>query len=451
MQPGLTRAVPMGIVGFLAGAALVLLLRALQSMDPLWDAEIGIIGAMLFSTIFFLWGMGAFSREYAQHHVEAYYDDDRGEIVVEGLHHEDDEHHAPEPRRLLSGQVWQIAFWSVVLFAFLFAVTSLPFSPALTISNDPGANANTIGYFTMQIGEREIVVSQLVAFLIFTGITIGTLALVGGLIGSVVYGLSREVAVVKAAGNVPLNALPAASTAGLLPSGEAGDAVTTAPVRSASNRARAFVAPNMAYFALVYPNVVLALMTFGINGDNVVTQLFLAALISLVLTLLLLNLFPGDPARAKELAPAKVLGVGALVFALLMAILTVIVNLSIQVADWLYVPAEPVQGNLPVLMSVFLTPFILDTIFNNSRSLAEKARFVVIPAVLFAVLYIIFYGAAIGLVFATEPLRTMMTAVNVAVIILLLLHTGEVLWVLGKAAGWAARLLRGLPHFLGQR
>lgn len=453
MQPGLTRAVPLGIVGFLLGAALVLLLRGLQSMDPVWDAQIGIIGAMLFATIFFLIGMGAFSREYAHHHMEAYYDDEKGEIVVEGLHeaHEDDPAHPIEPRRILTGQVWQIAFWTTALFVVLLGFASVGFGPALTISNDPGANANAIGYFTMEIAGREVVVSQLVAFLIFAVITVGTLVLVSGLIGNAVYGTSRNVAAVKAQGNVPLNALPAGSVAGLLPSGENAPAVTAVPMRSASNRARAFVAPNMAFFALIYPNVVLGLATFGINGDNVTIQLVLAALISLVLTPLLLNLFPGDPARSKELAPIKVVGVGLVVLVLLVAILTVIVNLSIQAADWLYVPAGPVAANLPLLMAIFLTPFVLDTIFNNSRTLAEKVRFVVVRAVLFAVLYIVFYGAAIGLVFAGEPLRTMVTAINVAVITLLLLHTGEFLWVLGKAAGWVARLLRGLPQFLGQR
>ena len=43
MQPGLTRAIPMGIVGFILGAAFVLVLRSLQSMDPLWDAQIGVL------------------------------------------------------------------------------------------------------------------------------------------------------------------------------------------------------------------------------------------------------------------------------------------------------------------------------------------------------------------------------------------------------------------------
>jgi hypothetical protein len=450
MQPGLTRAVPMSIIGFLLGAALILLLRALQSMDPLWDAEIGIIGAMVFSTIFFLWGMGAFSREYAHHHMEARYDDDKGEIVVEGLHH-DDEHHEPAPRQILTGQIWQVAFWSVVLFAVLLGFTSWSVSPALTISNDPSANKNAIGYFTMELLGREVVVSQLVAFLIFVAITLGTLALIGWLIAGGVYSLSRNVAEVRAVGNVPLHALPASSAAGLLPSGEGAVATTAVPVRSVSNRARAFVAPLMAFFALIYPNVVLGMMTFGINGENVVGQLFVAALVSLVLTLLLLLLFPGDPARQRELSPIRVLAVGVVVFASIYAVLVVITNVTIGLADWLYVPVAPAQTNLPLLMAIFLTPFVMDAIFNNSRTLAEKVRFVVVPSILFAVLYIIFYGAAIGLVFAAEPLRTMMTAINVAVITLLLLYTGEVLWVIGKAAGWVVRLLRGLPQFLGQR
>jgi len=66
-KPGLLRAIPMGIFGFLLGAALVLVVRALQNMDPLWDAGVALSIAPLTTTFFFLWGMGAFNPKMSEH------------------------------------------------------------------------------------------------------------------------------------------------------------------------------------------------------------------------------------------------------------------------------------------------------------------------------------------------------------------------------------------------
>lgn len=66
-KPGLTRAIPMGILGFVIGALLVLAVRALQGMDPLWEPGVALAITPLFTTFFFLWGMGAFNPKMSEH------------------------------------------------------------------------------------------------------------------------------------------------------------------------------------------------------------------------------------------------------------------------------------------------------------------------------------------------------------------------------------------------
>lgn len=448
MQPGLTRAVPMGIGGFMLGAAFVLVLRALQSMEPLWDAQTGIIMAGLGATIGFLWGVGAFNTKLAVHHMEAHYDDTQGIIVVDSGHHDDHEGEA-EGRGLLTGEVWQVAFWTILLFTVIFLFASWQPGPSLTISSDSGANTNTIGYYTMEIAGREIVVSQLTALIIFVAIAFISLGVIGGLIALVFYNLSTGVAEVKAAGNIPLNALPSGSVAGLLTAGDEEGETTGVPYRSASNKARAFVVPSLLNFAVIYPNVVLALATFGIGDTGV--QLTLGALIGLALTMLIISRFTVDPVRQAELAPARVVGVGIVVIVALWAVFSVIVGFVASQATWLYIPVEPVLQQLPLLNALFLAPFVLDLIFNPGRPAGEAARFVIIPALVFNILYPVFYGAAIGLVFPLEPMRTMVTAINVVLITLLVLYPGAVLWSLGKFAAGIVWVLRHVPQFLGQK
>ncbi|HEX2618876.1 MAG TPA: hypothetical protein VHL11_01985, partial [Phototrophicaceae bacterium] len=177
----------------------------------------------------------------------------------------------------------------------------------------------------------------------------------------------------------------------------------------------------------------------------------LGAIISLVITLLILNLFKTDPARKQELAPVRVLGIGLIVMIVLEVVFTVLVSAISGAATWLFVPAGPVIQNLPLLNAIFLTPFVMDLIFNPGRTPQEAARFVITPAVMFNVLYTVFYGAAIGLVLPLEPARTAVSALNVVVIVLLVLYTGEVLWSLGKFAAGIVWVLRHVPQFLGQK
>jgi hypothetical protein len=199
MQPGLTRAVPMGIVGFLIGAGIVLTLRLLQGLDPVWDAEIGVIVATFTASGLFVWGMGAFDPKMSAHPHEP--PSEYG-IILADEHEEahEDEEEADEPTQILGWSIWQVSFWTTVVIVVLFGVATLPTGFTLQISHDPAASFERVGYFTMELpfGGPEIEVSQLTAFVGFVIFTLASLALIGGAIALGMAALSQGVTLAKA-------------------------------------------------------------------------------------------------------------------------------------------------------------------------------------------------------------------------------------------------------------
>ncbi|MBK9123144.1 MAG: hypothetical protein IPM16_08485 [Chloroflexi bacterium] len=218
MGYGLNRAVPMSVIGFVAGAGLVILLRALQSMDEVWDAQLGLISAGFFGVVFFLWGIGSFSSEMAAHHVHEPEEDEFGnEIEVA-----DDHHHGEEkPVEILSGQVWTVAMWSIVLFAGLLLFASLPNGLGYTVSGDPAANANANAFIEFNLFGTTVQLSKLVALVIFGVVTMVSLVVAAGGIAYALFGMNRGLKTVQAIGNQPLTAAALGSgVAGALPAGE---------------------------------------------------------------------------------------------------------------------------------------------------------------------------------------------------------------------------------------
>ena len=73
-KPGMTRAIPAMIVGFIGSLAIVYALRVLQNMDPVWTnaetsegAQVGLILAAFVSMATFMWGVGAFDPKMSEH------------------------------------------------------------------------------------------------------------------------------------------------------------------------------------------------------------------------------------------------------------------------------------------------------------------------------------------------------------------------------------------------
>lgn len=227
MTYGLNRALPMTVIGFLLGAGFVILLRALQGMDEVWHAQIGLIVGGVVAAIFFLWGIGAYSSKMAEHHVPEPGEDEFGnELPVEDHHH-----HEEVPGAVLTSTIWTVAFWTMVIFAGLLIFAALPGGFGYTVSADAAANANANGYFPLQWANGEtLFVSKLAAFIVFVAITMISLFGASWLIAKGLFSLNANIKEVKAVGNQPLTPLMSlgsgSAAVAALPSGEA---VTLAP------------------------------------------------------------------------------------------------------------------------------------------------------------------------------------------------------------------------------
>lgn len=194
MQPGLARAVPMGILGFLLGLFLVTLLRAMQSIDPVWDPQMALIMAAFISCATFVWGMGAANPAVNAHPHEPH-EDEYGLIVLDDEHDEHHEEEVLEPRDTLGYSMWQISLLTIVLMGALFALATVSFGPALKISNDPGAEpsqvTDMVAITLPVLGDLEV--TQFTLFVMFVGFTLLSLAIAGGGIGLAFVSLTKGV------------------------------------------------------------------------------------------------------------------------------------------------------------------------------------------------------------------------------------------------------------------
>jgi hypothetical protein len=140
MQPGLARAVPMGIVGFAGGALLAILIRLAQGLDPNPAAPYAFVGPALVLGAFisagvFVWGMGAFDPKMSVH----------GEHAEEALAKPE----AETPSQILSGYTWQIFTWTTILILAVAIFAFLPSGPQLrSVSGD--GNPSAIGFTTLE-------------------------------------------------------------------------------------------------------------------------------------------------------------------------------------------------------------------------------------------------------------------------------------------------------------
>ena len=211
-HPGVSRAIPMGIIGFLFGALLVIVIRGLQSLDPLWNPGVGIVFGTLFCAAFFIWGMGAFNPKLSQH----------GE---EEAHHAEVEavEEAAKPYTILGNSIWQIFTLLVIALIVLFAF-ALWGGLTLTITDDPLASTTAVGYFTLQMpfGGPELQISELVVFAVFILWMVVSLAVVGALLAWLFGYLNRGLVEsrVEASAASGTAALTAGGSAGALPSGQ---------------------------------------------------------------------------------------------------------------------------------------------------------------------------------------------------------------------------------------
>jgi hypothetical protein len=354
----------MGILGFLFGALIVIVIRGLQGLDPLWAAGPGIVMTAFTTAGFFVWGMGAFDPKMSVH--------------GEAAHAEAEAVEEPEaPRSLLFGSVWQIVTLLIVLTVVLGGFAALPGGLALTQTIQPGASLTMVGYVPVQLpfGGPEVLVSTLVIFVVFVIWAFISLVAAAGAIGFLLMFIARGINETQTVGG--------------------GTATLPAPSRQEPS------APSTPRQTLV---------TFA---------LFIGGLLVLYL---LLNGF-----------------IGLVVPQLQIPLVSLILD-------------EPTQIGFIALV---VTIVILWVAFGRERFM------MVIPfVVVFAILYVVFYNVAIGLIlpnpsipplsffFDPKTQLVILSAVNAALFTVIILRPQLVLNLIGRFARWLARVLRGVPKFL---
>ena len=71
--------------------------------------------------------------------------------------------------------------------------------------------------------------------------------------------------------------------------------------------------------------------------------------------------------------------------------------------------------------------------------------------IVFAVLYLLFYYVAIGLIFPAQPWLTLLSLVNALVFTVIIVRPTSLLIVIGQIAAFVARIVRAIPRVLFQR
>jgi hypothetical protein len=194
----------MGIIGFLIGAFIVILLRWAQDLTPIWDAQIGFTLAAFTAAGLFVWGMGAVDPSVNQHPHEPSEAQLLGIVPVEEGH--EAEEPEAEPIRVLGNTFWQVTFAVIVIGVILGALAVLPTGFFLRVSNDPDASTANVGYYsyTIPLLDAEVQMSQLTTLVLFSIAVFAGLGIVGGALGWTFTMLSEGVATSRANEGIPL-------------------------------------------------------------------------------------------------------------------------------------------------------------------------------------------------------------------------------------------------------
>ncbi len=197
LQPGLARAVPMGILGFIGGALLALVIRMLQGLDPAGSVGAAFVLGAFISSGVFVWGMGGFDPRMSVH----------------GEHAEAEEEHAivkaapvqePTAVSILGAFTWQMTFWTILCVLIIAAFAFLPSGPHIRNTHPGQGDVSGVGFvalggiyqpireFLQTATGLELLpkmsdelsglqVSYLVLFVVFVAVTMLSLFLFGAL------------------------------------------------------------------------------------------------------------------------------------------------------------------------------------------------------------------------------------------------------------------------------
>jgi hypothetical protein len=135
LQPGLARAVPMGILGFLVGGLLAFVIRTLQGLD-----SSGLVGSAMVLGAFisagaFVWGMGGFDAKMQVHGDHAHEEPEKPEVTTFA--------------GMLGAHVWTTAFWLTVGTVIIGAIAFLPQGPSIRNVHPGEGDVISVGSTTL--------------------------------------------------------------------------------------------------------------------------------------------------------------------------------------------------------------------------------------------------------------------------------------------------------------
>jgi Na+-transporting methylmalonyl-CoA/oxaloacetate decarboxylase gamma subunit len=200
-HPGINRAIPGAILGFVLGEAIVMGIRYAQGLDP-WNAGVALVLAPFTLMAGWMWGIGAFNPKLSQHGGGEHHAEESAIVPAEGSaiveahaaeHHEEE----PSPSSLFFNEIWKAISLPLVLLLLVFGFANIPGGFFLRTVSDPMADpaqfAPSVTLELPVIGTIET--TEMIIFLIFVGWLFLSLLVFAGLISFLLYKGHEQVVV----------------------------------------------------------------------------------------------------------------------------------------------------------------------------------------------------------------------------------------------------------------
>ena len=195
-HPGVFRAIPGAILGFVAGLAIVLGIRTLQGLDPVWNPGVALVLAPFTTTFGWLWGIGAFNPKLSEHG-EHHHDDEHAIVAVDGDKHAVVHEEEAGIGELLMSGIWRALSYSLLLLTIFFALATLT-NLGLQIVGQSNASTAAFGNsVNLNLFGNEIQTTQMVIFLTFVAVLLVSLIIFGFAIGFLVYQGSNQIKIAQ--------------------------------------------------------------------------------------------------------------------------------------------------------------------------------------------------------------------------------------------------------------
>ncbi len=412
MRPGLSRAVPLGILGFLVGMILLFVLRTLQSLQPAMDPQLAIVLGTAFAAGFFIYGMGAFDPQMNTHAHEP----EGGEeaaiqalTVVDAEAADDEEEKEAAPGKILGGYLWLASTLMLGLLIILVVFALLPEGPSLRIAHEAEADFLAVGFVQLDLFGETYFVSQLTLLIGFVIFMFVSLAAFAGGIGLLLFFLNNGVTIVQDVEHTPLQAEPL-------------EAAAAAPnlVRWAVTAVAAVIG-----FALVD-----VLLGAPITAEFSTFSFFLAAASVFTLLLIAAGYFIRFVAAQTS-------------WAWLVRAVLILVGVHVLVGGVGFVVIWLMLAPLSLVAAAIFSLVALGVL------LLMRSPVGIAYTIIAGILMPAFYFVLIGLVVAFDPpLLFIISASNALLVAALILRPKFLTHWVGYGASWTAKQLRRLPNAL---